>query len=591
MKNKKVFLATTALEDFWDPSCYLIFLGNWCKRRSRKDFWKIFSSEVLPGYFKEEDAGQIYSYLNGVFERLVLVLHKQMNKVHGVNFSNRYWKIISGSWLRCYIHAVYDRYRSLKHFIEIHPKFDSICLDKECFVIPRDKISFAILVKNDEYNLQIYSNILFWLGYNMPTKKMDIPMPDSSAYFSVKNRVSKKILKNVYEFICGLFRQKNHVFLRDTYFSYLSLFKLILKTKGIAYPCVPEYHNFSGSPIDREARKILGNFDFGENEFEKMLASFICFDMPKSMVEDFNFIRDKARSNFVFAPKAIMSATSWWFDEIFLAWAAESAEKKTMLLGVQHGGNYGMLELFNQEDIEFDIVDKYYSWGWEWEGVRVKVKPMPASKLITKKVKRSNSSKQVLYLSNSYSRYLLAFPWSTKFWETCLFNQGLFLKNISEEIKRNLKIRLHREDLGWDMKERLADIVPNVKFEGWDVLFTDSLNNSRIYVSDHPLHSTTFIEALRNNKPTIVFYRPEIAANKLRPEAAFYFKMLKDNEIVFDDPVKAASHLNSVYSSALDWWNEPRRQDAVNKFLNKFGRTSSDWLGEWAQEISSIAKN
>jgi len=37
-----VFLATTALEDFWDVSYPIVFLSEGCKRYSRRAYWESF---------------------------------------------------------------------------------------------------------------------------------------------------------------------------------------------------------------------------------------------------------------------------------------------------------------------------------------------------------------------------------------------------------------------------------------------------------------------------------------------------------------------------------------------------------------------
>lgn len=591
MTKDKPFLATTAIEDFWDASAYVVFLGKWCKRHNRKNSWQNINCEVLASYFEEKKGCEMYCYLDTVFERLLIVLHKQMNAAHGTDFSLRYWRIILGPWLILYIHVMYDRYRSLKHFIGVYPDFSSICLDQGCFLIPKDTMYFAVHSKNDDYNLQIYSSILSWLGYRLPTKKLKISTPDVSIYLTGENKLLKKVLKYTYKLISGVLSSKDQVFLRGTYFSNSSLFKLIFKTRGTVWPCLYDYQTLPDFPIDYEKREILGRFDFGENEFEKMIATFIHNSMPQSMVEGFNFLRQRVNSELISEPKAIMSAISWWFDDIFQIWSAESGEKGIKLLGVQHGGNYGMLESHLQEDLELKAVDKYYSWGWKRDRARTEVMPMPAPKLVESKTKVFNPSNEILYPLNTYSRYLLFFPWSTDFWENYFLNQGLFLRHTSDEVRKHLRIRPHRDDLGWDAKERIAEIIPDLRFESWEVAFKDSLNNSRIFVSDHPLQSTTFIEALSSNKPTIAFYRPEFAANKLRPDAVAYFEQLKENAIIFDDPVKAADQLNLIYDSAAVWWNQPKRQEAVKNFLYRFGRTSPAWLPEWSEEVSNVIKS
>ncbi len=201
MRKNKPFLATTAIEDFWDTSYPIVFLGGWCKRYSRKKFWENIVSETLTSYFEEKKGREIYRYLDTVFERLLFTLHKQMNQIHGTNFSIRYWRIILGPWLCYYVHVMYDRYKNLEHFTRLYPDFTSICLDKKCFLIPKDTMHFVNHIKNDDYNLQIYSNILFWLGYKLPTKRLTVAIPNVGMYFTGEGSWLKNILKHTRELI------------------------------------------------------------------------------------------------------------------------------------------------------------------------------------------------------------------------------------------------------------------------------------------------------------------------------------------------------------------------------------------------------
>ena len=83
-----------------------------------------------------------------------------------------------------------------------------------------------------------------------------------------------------------------------------------------------------------------------------------------------------------------MSAIGWYFNEEFKMFAAESAEQGVVLVGVQHGGGYGMLEYLFQEDYELSITDKYFSWGWTRNDCHAKVVPVSATKLIKEKVRK-----------------------------------------------------------------------------------------------------------------------------------------------------------------------------------------------------------
>ena len=128
----KYFIATTALEEFWDTSYPVVFLGPWCKRYSRKSFWQGIRSTTLAPAAK--DPFETIKYLNEVHERLLLVLAKIFNEVHGLSFSPRYWRIVLGPWLILYVHTLHDKYVQISEIKKRYPDFTSICLDERFFV-------------------------------------------------------------------------------------------------------------------------------------------------------------------------------------------------------------------------------------------------------------------------------------------------------------------------------------------------------------------------------------------------------------------------------------------------------------------------
>ena len=46
------------------------------------------------------------------YEKYLANLSEKLNQIHGVNYTERYWRIIIGIWLRA-IDALYDRYLSI----------------------------------------------------------------------------------------------------------------------------------------------------------------------------------------------------------------------------------------------------------------------------------------------------------------------------------------------------------------------------------------------------------------------------------------------------------------------------------------------
>ena len=111
----EVFLVTTSIEDTWPKINPIVFLGEWCRLYNRKSYWKTLNNKVVPYHWDDRIKLQKdYQYLNTVHEMLLVELTSQLNKLHGVNHSSRYWRIFIGPWLQCFVEVLFLKNTSTK---------------------------------------------------------------------------------------------------------------------------------------------------------------------------------------------------------------------------------------------------------------------------------------------------------------------------------------------------------------------------------------------------------------------------------------------------------------------------------------------
>ena len=146
---------------------------------------------------------------------------------------------------------------------------------------------------------------------------------------------------------------------------------------------------------------------------------------------------------------------------------------------------------------------------------------------------------------------------------------------------RNLIVRLYPEDYGWDMRARWQADAPDVTFEDSNRPFLDSLESCRLYVCDHL--GTTFYQAMAANRPTMLFFDPEL--NPLLPDAQPAFDNLRAAGIVFDTPEAAAAAIALRYDDVETWWNAGPIQAARLAFCEKYAKASDGVLQEYADEF------
>ncbi|MDB4616935.1 LIC12162 family protein [Synechococcus sp. AH-551-E11] len=585
-EDKEWFLATTANESFWDTSKPILFLGEWCQRYSQRAHWEGLEGLLLEGPFDNtESLNKAYRFVGEVYEHVLPLLGDALNELHATEYGNRYWRIVIGPWLYWYITVIYDRYLCLKGALADYPGLVTIGLSECSFVTPSNTIEFVNLVRSDLFNLQIYTNILAALGKEFPRKSTQVESTHGgnktlASLWKIKIRA---VISRVFSSITA--HATPSIVLHNTYFSRACEFWLALRAAGRILP------NFGFEPSVREPslrndtpynRSNMKQIPLGNGEFEKCLSSGLSMDIPKCFFENFKAIDAKAKIFYSKPIKAIFSANSWYFDEVFKQFAASSAENGTLLLGTSHGGDYGGLCLMAAEDHETAIVDCYYSWGWNRDNCKATVIPMPATKLMgRKKISANNSGVGALWVITTSSRYLLELPFTPKLFDEYLSWQCRFVKTLREDIVSEISVRPHFSDHGWDIVQRLKDCIPHIPVETWGVPFQQRLRECRLYICDHL--STTFAEALAINKPTILFWNPQ--ANELRPEAQFYYDLLRSNGILFDTPEVAAAAVNDVYYDVKTWWNQPDRQAAIQIFCEQFARTSPNAIALWDEEL------
>jgi len=590
-KNFVYFLATTALDKFWDRTKTIVFLGEWCKRYSSRRYWKDIGNKVVTHPWKNYEVfRESYSFAYKLYNKLIIEIAEILNRIHGECFSERYWRIIIGPWLMQYISILQERYMILKSAKEQLGDFDTLILAKDEYIIPKNTREFFMLECTDLYNLQLYSSILLHLDDRFSEKNLKTS--------SKRNSYNKKnfkiyIKKLLYKFNEILLRYRlvrpdiiklyplpvfyDIVLFIKTRFKQISILLDELSIKPVTVNYV----------LRSQIQSQFTNKTWSNTEFKKILFKILPFDIPKNFIEEYKLRKDLIKRKYPSYPKYIFSLTNWINYDDFKIWAALAAESGTKLIGCQHGGNYGSIDTHFCEDHELKISDKYYTWGWSRRDYEKKIKKMPVIKLIGRKnINASNIKTKILYARTNKSRYFHAFQFFTPQYYEYL-DWGIdFLKNVDDKLFSNIYIRLNPLDYGWDTKERLIREFKSIKIDDNNTPFFKVLEICKIFVCDNL--ATTFIEALSANVPTILFWDPQ--KYKLRCEASSYYKSLHSVGILHYSPQSAAAMLNRVYKDVEYWWNDESRKKAIKSFCNEFARTSPSALKDWVIEMNSVIR-
>lgn len=576
-RSTRSVLVLTPIDAAWAGDSDVTLLGPWCLPYARHQASAARSPRTLPDPWRSRSTlHDAHAYVTALHQRLVPPLAAALNRLHGVERSTHYWHVMLGAWLLSFLPAVYQRHRTLDAAFETNPEFSTCGLTDACFVTPRTTIDLPRLIIGDHYNLQLYTRLLKAAGRCGAVREAR-PSPIDPVGGSGWRRRVKQWAGAVSRHLPS----RHAVLANTTLFPREALLELAWRLRGQFRPLFPAPAVGQDGPIRPDARAALREAVAADDRFTSLLRDILPFELPTCFVEGYAALA-ASEAAFPPPPAAILSANAWYYDESFKHWAASAHERGTRLLGIQHGGNYGGGDHLPSEWFEIELVDRFYTWGWHKAAYGDRTCPMPAPKFVGRPaVGASNARRGLLLATTHMTRYPLNFLTSVGEFEAYLDAHRRFVAALPAELRRALRVRLHRDDFGWDLAARWRDFAPDVSMDSNSTPFQDSLRDCRIYVCDH--HSTTFIEALSVDKPTVLFWDPGTV--DIAPEYADRYAALREAGILHDTPEAAARRLDTVHDDVERWWRGGALQQARRHFCEALGRTAADAAAQWTAEL------
>lgn len=587
-----MFLITTPDKRFWKTDEPVLFLGEWCKIFSQRDVWKKLDYEVLPYHWDDRrKLYQDYLYLDNLCEQMLIYLAEYLNKIHSVNYSVRYWRIIIGPWLYYFIQTLSDRYHSIIAAEKCRKVTNTLVgnYKRGCY-LPKDFVNGPAMLVSDDYNHYLYSRIIEFTN-RMP---FDVCQVEPSCDTGEKCNTNKKhqpFVKSVLKKMTELYGknipdQFNKIVFASSSLSRWDLIKLQLALGQFPYLSLPSVES-SDTDADWDLRGRF-NCDLNGNEFEKLLVEIIKEQIPSVYLEGYGEMNRVLSDVYPRKPKVIFNSTAFHANDAFKIWAAYHAERGVKFVGIQHGGLYGSGLWFALEDHERRIYDRFYTWGWE-EKNNDRIKPLSAARVNT--VKRHGRTKKMgrilmalatmpRYSYQMYSSFISASGTLAYF-----DDQYSFVKALPKACQKLLLVRLYHLDWDWSQKDRWLDKFPEIECYFGETPFIKQLEKSRLFIGTY--NATTYLETFAANFPTVLFWNP--AHWELRPSAQPYFDELKRVGILHDSPESAATKVSEIYEDPMAWWQQPEIQEAKKHFICRFAKTSDNWRKEWKDELLDIA--
>lgn len=574
----KHFLVATALEETWRDDEPVLFLGEWCRRYSRKDRWSRMDAKLLPYHW--DDRAKLYAdyqYLQDFHEWLLQDLTVQLNQIHGVDHQVRYWRILIGPWLGYFTQMLFDRWTSIQQAVSQYELSGTVVMTgQEEMLVPNDMADFSRLYVGDEWNHSLYAAILqqFTAVPCIKRARQDMQGRSKAVPTTHWKRRIKRTLAACYARAASTLTRNHDAFFLATYLPLRDEMRLHRRLGQVPqlWRSVPPIQ----VAVDGSQRQWL---IAGENrsEFEACARTLIPQQIPTAYLEGYGQLVEQAAGlPWPKQPKLIFTSNSENSDDVFKAWAAEKVEQGFPLVIGQHGGHYGVGRWSFVEDHETAISDRYLSWGWSESG-QSKIRPLGQVKAKKSLGIRHAEQPGVLLVTAVVPRYsyhmysiIVSCQWLDYFNDQCVF-----VKNLPIHLRDALTVRLYPQDYGWDQASRWHERFPGLRLDEGQSNIDDLIRQSRLYISTY--NATTFLESFTMNVPTVIYWNPNHW--ELRDSAMPYFEDLKRVGIFHETPESAARHVAAIWDDVDEWWVSPAVREVLERFKARYCHLPDDLLG------------
>jgi putative transferase (TIGR04331 family) len=567
-----MLLVTTGLPESRSNGTHSLYLGDWCH-----DYRETFPANTVIQEFHWSDRKKIYDdykYIRGLNEKILSRLREILNDVHGMDASLRYWQIVLGPWMNLITPILWDRFENLRLAFANHDLTDTIIAHNgEDIPVAAYYDDFIQLLNDDYWNHRIYSSLISRFydddisvhSITIANKKLD--QAGAKQKESIKRIVAKRL-----DACLRILKPESRIVVYNSYFDPLSLVKLLLKFKQL--PRL--YTEFEQTPPLPQATSPLRQTAMGiqaYSDFEEFLDQAYLSLLPASYLEGFKTLTDKARK-INCASKIILSAVSHYNNDLFKLWIAGNVEKGAKFLVCEHGGGIPFkMSLTNLH--EEKVADRKIVWHKEYDPKQIK---LPPSKLVRYSRFKRKSRRFIALIGwdvPKYSYYVQSGPMSSLILEDYAQKKAM-IEQLDQESFDALIIRLAPGDRGWRIRERYIDDFGADKISAFRSM-DDTIQHSRLVISTYP--STNLSESIEADIPTIMLYPRRLW--EIHPKFLSVVDEMELNNIFFDDPNAAASHINAISDNPDVWWNSKSVQEARLLFHEYCGKNSADWLTSW----------
>ena len=527
-------------------------------------------------------------YINELYNRVLINLQKNLNTLHNKNKSIIFWKIILGPWLRCFLEAVLDRYENINFYLNKNSSIVELEVYDNNFdlLFPKSVESmYKYYLNNDQWGYDMNIKIFKYLQHkNVLLKSVN----NSRVIDSIKNFISsdevdffyqKKIKKfNVY-------KNQKYCILKNT-FNFKTEIYLNLLLGQIPILSLPPL-KLDSKIFDKAFRENL-IIDFETiNKFEIFLKKIIKLQIPSTFIENFDYQCFYANNcSLPKDPKIIISTSHLYSNTLLMFYTAiKKEEKRTKLIGIQHGSEYGILKNVYGDEHEPQISDTFFTWGHIHKG-NPRVEPIGISRSIKnyENIDYKKNKKILLFIRTGNPYFRLS---------SSLFGYRNFIKYmkdvnnipnlLDDVIKKNLIIRLYTTSYEntWKQAENFKINYPTLELDGQTKPLKKLVKQSKLIIYSY--FSTGFYETMTANFPVVMLMDDK--AHLLNLDFKIFYEELFNQKIIFKSTKELCRHINKNYLDIENWWLDEKTQQARKNFVKNHSIKNTKFISTIIEKI------
>lgn len=591
MKN---LLVTTADERTWDKNKKIIFLGEWCKKYSRKHIWEKLNYSTSSPYGVNIEIKDRDSKLSMRIEKdIISLIRLKLNKIHHVNFDQRMWTLLVGPWARRYSSLMVNRINVLKKcFNENEINEINFILDNKNYLVKKDSQSSVYAFEDKLWNQHLNYEIIKLLDLKKINKNIikntrnDLSFKKKYFLFNLKLFFITPII-NLLNYLSYF----NKLAIVNIYINLYDYIKLNFLLKQFPYYRIQNHNLNFDVPVNNKLREDFINSiiieDFNNPSISDIAKLILFKTLPICYLEGFKKLNYyKNRTFFPKNPKIIFTSVNCDTDEVFKLWAVSKVLNDTKLAVYQHGSNYGTEKNDNNPSIDEQVSDYFLNWGWKNDNIKY-FSTNIINQFNYHNIKKNRNLSNKIYLieniiRNSYLTHDVHYEFNNYFNE-----QKKFVSLLKKNILLNLIVKLHsaypyyyncEETLRW------SDYDSNIKLDIGTTTFKQVVKESKIVIFSYD--STGFLECLAYNIPCLAFWQNNL--EHVRDSAKPIYKILENAEILFFSADDIANKVNTVYDDVNSWWFSKEVQLARTQFCKIYANTNNLNLKNIIKKISKI---